>query len=70
MQILVHLHGNKTNFPFKGFALGQLTLKQRQKATRQQGIICSQLSAVFSMCLEIHLAEVAWVIPTNLENIR
>ena len=34
MQILVHLHVNKTNFHMKGFALG-LTLKQRQKATQK-----------------------------------
>ena len=34
MQILVHLHVNKTNFYMKGFALG-LALKQRQKATRK-----------------------------------
>ena len=34
MQILVHLHVNKTNFHMKVFALG-LALKQRRKATRK-----------------------------------
>ena len=33
MQILVHLHVNKTNFHMKGFALG-LALKQRRNANR------------------------------------
>ena len=37
MQILVHLHVNKTNFHMKGFALG-LALKQRRKATRKSPI--------------------------------
>ena len=32
MQMLVHLHVNKTNLHMKGLALG-LALKQRQKAT-------------------------------------
>ena len=32
MQMLVHLHVNKTSFHMKGFALG-LALKQRRKAT-------------------------------------
>ena len=40
MQILVHLHVNKTNFHMKGFALG-LALKQRQKATQKLLIITS-----------------------------
>ena len=34
LQILVHLHVNKTNFHMKDFALG-LALKRRQKATRK-----------------------------------
>ena len=34
MQILVHLHVNKTNFHMKGFAPG-LALKQRRKATQK-----------------------------------
>ena len=38
MQILVHLHVNKTNFYMKGFALG-LALKQRRKATRKWAIV-------------------------------
>ena len=37
MQILVHLHVNKTNFHMKGFALG-LALEQRRKATRKSPI--------------------------------
>ena len=37
MEILVHLHVNKTNFHMKGFALG-LALKQRRKATRKSPI--------------------------------
>ena len=37
MQILVHLHVNKTNFRVKGFALG-LALKQRRNATRKSPI--------------------------------
>ena len=37
MQILVHLHVNKTNFHMKGFELG-LALKQRRKATRKWAI--------------------------------
>ena len=37
MQILVHLHVNKTNFHMKGFALG-LALKQRRKTTRKSPI--------------------------------
>ena len=40
MQILVHLHVNKTNFHTKGFALG-LALKQRQKATRKSPTGCT-----------------------------
>ena len=39
MQMLVHLHVNKTNFHMKGFALG-LALKQRRKATRKSLIHC------------------------------
>ena len=38
MQILVHLHVNKTNFHMKGFALG-LALKQRRKATWKSPIV-------------------------------
>ena len=38
MQILVHLHVNKTNFHMKGFALG-LVLTQRRKATRKSPIV-------------------------------
>ena len=34
MQILVHLHVNKTNCQMKDFALG-LAFKQRRKATRK-----------------------------------
>ena len=37
MQILVHLHVNKTNFHMEGFAPG-LALQQRQKATRKSPI--------------------------------
>ena len=37
MQILVHLHVNKTNFHMKGFALG-LALKLRRKVTRKSTI--------------------------------
>ena len=37
MQILVHLHVNKTNFHMKGFAIG-LALKQRRNATRKSPI--------------------------------
>ena len=37
MQILVHLHVNKTNFHMKGIALG-LALKQRRNATRKSTI--------------------------------
>ena len=37
MQILVHLHVNKTNFYMKGFAL-RLALKLRLKATRKSPI--------------------------------
>ena len=37
MQILVHLHVNKTNFHTKGFSLG-LALKQRRKVTRKSPI--------------------------------
>ena len=37
MQILVHLHVNKTYFRVKGFALG-LALKQRRKETRKSPI--------------------------------
>ena len=42
MQILFHLHVNKTNFHMKGFTLG-LALKQRQKTTWKSPIIASQL---------------------------
>ena len=41
MQILVHLHVNKTNFHMKGFALG-LALKQRRKATRKSPVSARQ----------------------------
>ena len=37
MQILVHLHVNKTNFHMKVFALG-LALKQRRKVTQESPI--------------------------------
>ena len=37
MQILVHLHVDKTNFHTKGFAVG-LALKQRRKAARKSPI--------------------------------
>ena len=42
MQILVHLHVNKTNFHMKGFA-PEIALKQRRKATRK-----SPISTAFS----------------------
>ena len=38
MQMLVHLHANKTHFHMKGFAPG-LTLKQRRKATWKLPIV-------------------------------
>ena len=41
MQILVHLHVNKTNFHMKGFALG-LALKLRRKATQKSPIASVQ----------------------------
>ena len=42
MQILVHLHVNKTNFHMKGFALG-LALKQRRKATLKSPILLLEI---------------------------
>ena len=39
MYILVHLHGNKTDFHMKGFTQGP-ALKQRQKATQKSPITC------------------------------
>ena len=38
MQILVHLHVNKTNVHMKGLALG-LAFEQRRKATRKSPIV-------------------------------
>ena len=44
MQILVHLHVNKTSFYMKGFALG-LALKQRQKANQKLPILAILMSS-------------------------
>ena len=47
MQIMVHLHVNKTNFQMKGFARG-LAFKQRRKATRKSPIECSENYAIIN----------------------
>ena len=44
MQILVHLHVNKTNFYMKGFALG-LALRQRRNATRKLPIVACNIAS-------------------------
>ena len=58
MQILVHLHVNKTNFHMKGFTLGLALKQSRQKTTcksptNEITLICLVLTAavVFVCCL-------------------
>ena len=46
MQILIHVHVNKTKFHLKGFTL-RLALKQRRKATQKSPIKQSGNKAAF-----------------------
>ena len=53
MQILVHLHVNKTNFHMKGLTLG-LALKLRRKATRKSPILLTVKFIIIIMIISSH----------------